>query len=200
MISKLITVSKLAGFCPGVRSADEKIRKLIGDRSENEKIYTLGNLIHNRIYNEKLSLMGVQSVSIDELENRIIENEGAHVSVLIRTHGITKTDEQYLRHLAEKYANFTFYDATCPFVKRIHRIADENTNDGTVFLLYSDPSHPEAKGIMSYAKGASYSAPDALCIVKFQTTSAKRSLCAFVACQGGSGLQDRTSGGLHCKT
>ena len=37
--------------------------------------------------------------------------------------------------------------------KRIHNIADENTDDSTVFLLFCDPNHPEAIGILSYAHG-----------------------------------------------
>ena len=152
----MITVSKLAGFCPGVKNADNKIRNLINARGENEKIYTLGSLIHNRIYNENLAEAGVISIDISELEGKIIENGDNPVSVLIRTHGITKEDEERLIDLTNRYKNFSFYDATCPFVKKIHKIARENTNENTVFLLYCDPRHPEAKGIMSYAMGEKY--------------------------------------------
>ena len=54
-----ITLSNNAGFCPGVRRADEGIRGLIGESTENRRIYTIGSLIHNRLYNEELASKGV---------------------------------------------------------------------------------------------------------------------------------------------
>ena len=42
---------------------------------------------------------------------------------------------------------------TCHHVKAVQKIAEENTSDSTVFLLFSDPDHPEAIATMSYAKG-----------------------------------------------
>ena len=46
-----LTLSKYAGFCSGVRNADELIKNA---HATGKKIYTLGKLIHNRIYNENL--------------------------------------------------------------------------------------------------------------------------------------------------
>ena len=48
-MNKSVTVSAYSGFCPGVSRADKEIHSLIGSDSKAE-IYTMGNLIHNRLY------------------------------------------------------------------------------------------------------------------------------------------------------
>ncbi len=148
-----ITLSKNAGFCPGVRRADETIRDLIKSISKNRRIFTLGPLIHNRIYNEKLSEDGVSSIDISRVKS-IVENQGSTELVfVIRTHGITRESEAFLRDIADSHDNVKIVDATCPYVKKIHKIAEEETNEDTYFLLFGSPSHPESIGTLSYARG-----------------------------------------------
>ena len=147
-----VTLSEHAGFCPGVRAADKRVNKLIGEKKPN-RIYTLGHLIHNRIYNDALESMGVKSIAVGEVEKEYNTAPDIPMTVVIRTHGITREDDDYLASLVRKHVNLTVVDATCPYVKKIHKIADENTGEDTFFLLFSDPSHPEAIGIMSYAHG-----------------------------------------------
>ena len=147
-----VTLSEHAGFCPGVRAADKRVNKLIGEKQPN-RIYTLGHLIHNRIYNDALESMGVKSIAVSEVEKEYNTAPDIPMTVVIRTHGITREDDDYLSSLVRKHVNLIVVDATCPYVKKIHKIADENTGEDTFFLLFSDPSHPEAIGIMSYAHG-----------------------------------------------
>ncbi len=146
-----ITLSENSGFCPGVRRADNELKRLIEDNSS--KIYTLGNLIHNRSYTEMLSSKGVTSIEIADVENIVRKNKDTNISVVIRTHGITRQNTDFLDNLSLTYKNLNVYDMTCPYVKRIHKIADENTNSNTAFILFCDKNHPEAKGILSYAHG-----------------------------------------------
>jgi len=150
-----VTLSSLAGFCPGVRHADQVVKKLISEGGA--RVYTLGHLIHNRIYNEELAESGVLSVEITAIENEILSHPNDMITLLVRTHGIPKEQSDYLKLLEGRYCNFNVRDVTCGYVKRIHRIAEENTDNTTVFLLFCDPNHPEAVGIMSYAKGEKYS-------------------------------------------
>ena len=147
-----VTLSKNSGFCPGVRRADTAVRELLLRRTDTD-IFTLGNLIHNRLYNEELRAMGVRKIEVSELEDTLKAQNGRDTTLIIRTHGITKELEAYLKGLEVEYENLHVMDMTCPYVKRIHKIADENTDDGTLFLLYCDPNHPEAIGILSYAHG-----------------------------------------------
>ena len=148
-----IKLSKHAGFCPGVRSADKTVQSLISKRSSNERIFTLGHLIHNRIYNEQLESQRVMSITPEEVEGEYLKHPEMPMTVVIRTHGIPIEVERMLRELSGKYEGLAVVDATCPYVKRIHKIADESTDVSTLFLLYCDPKHPEAVGIMSYAHG-----------------------------------------------
>ena len=149
-----VTLSPLAGFCPGVKRADSVVERLI---SENDaKIYTLGHLIHNRIYNDELYRRGVRAIDISSIKNEISANAGSKIILLIRTHGIPREQSEYLANLEREYENFHVEDVSCPYVKRIHHIAEENTDEHTLFLLFCDPDHPEAIGIMSYAKGEKY--------------------------------------------
>ena len=149
-------LAKNSGFCPGVRRADTQIQKLISERAPNDKIYTLGNLIHNRLYNEQLSKRGVVSIEFDDVDEIIKNSDGFNVHVLIRTHGIPKDKFLHISELAENHSNLHVYDMTCPYVKRIHSIASENTDENTVFLLFGHADHPESIGIFSYANGEKY--------------------------------------------
>ncbi|MBQ7333747.1 MAG: 4-hydroxy-3-methylbut-2-enyl diphosphate reductase [Clostridia bacterium] len=149
-----ITLAENSGFCTGVKRADKSINALIKDN--DGKIFTIGNLIHNRLYNEKLESLGVRSINITDIESILKENPSEKIKIVIRTHGIEKNQDLYLRMLCEKNSNLHVYDMTCPYVKKIHEIAKSNTNDDTVFLLFCDPNHPEAKGIISYAQGEKY--------------------------------------------
>ncbi len=148
-----IKLSKYAGFCPGVRRADKMVSDLISKKAENIRVYTLGHLIHNNLYNSELEAKGVKSIEVEEVEGVFLEKPDSPMMVIIRTHGITKDNYERLTHLESIYPNLHIHDATCGFVKKIHRIADENTSDNTFFLLYCTPEHPEAVGIMSYARG-----------------------------------------------
>ena len=149
-----ITLAKNSGFCTGVKRADNFIRALIEKR--DGKIYTLGKLIHNRLYNEGLEDAGVYSIEFSEIDEILKKSDGEKINLVIRTHGIEKDKDDYLKSLANENPNLEIHDLTCPYVKKIHEIADKNTNDTTVFLLFCDPNHPEAKGIISYAKGEKY--------------------------------------------
>jgi len=145
-----VTVAKEAGFCFGVKRATDFVEQKL---SEGCKVYILGKLIHNRIYNEQLEARGAKVISIGDAEGIAKRGENAHV--IIRTHGIPKGEEQHLRMLEEKYPNFIVEDMTCPFVKKIHRIADENTDENTTLAVAGSPVHPEVLSILSYAKGES---------------------------------------------
>ena len=146
-------LAKSSGFCPGVKRADERIRELIAARPDSGEIYVLGHLIHNRIYNERLESYGVHFISERDIAKTIANNPDKHIDFVIRTHGVSLETEQLLFTLAESNKNVSVHNLTCPFVTRIHRIAKENTDGSTVFLLFGDKDHPENVGTISYANG-----------------------------------------------
>ena len=148
-----IILSKNAGFCPGVRRADDAIKQLIAERGEGDLIFTLGPLIHNGVYVSSLEELGVRSVAISDVEDILRDNTDSKITLVIRTHGITLEDEGYLLGLCEKNPRLSLVDMTCPSVKRIHHIATENTDDSTHFVLFGSKTHPESLATISYARG-----------------------------------------------
>ncbi len=148
-----VTIAKNAGFCFGVRRATDSLEAAIAHKRENERIYTLGHLIHNRPYNEELRVKGVECISMEDIERVADEADENPVTVYVRAHGIPKDDENRLSHIAMAKPNFTYVDCTCPYVKKIHRIAAENSGQESAFLLFGSPTHPEVVGIMSYFEG-----------------------------------------------
>ena len=67
-----IQLAKSAGFCPGVKRADEAVKSLI--KAADSKIFTLGELIHNRLYNTSLEKLGVYSTTIEEISDLLQKN------------------------------------------------------------------------------------------------------------------------------
>ena len=175
---RTVILSEYAGFCPGVKRADLAVNELISKKGENEVIYTLGTLIHNRLYNEELAARGVRSVSFDEIESLIVDAPQKKHTLVIRTHGIPKEQDSALRKLEAKYNNFKVVDMTCPSVKKIHKIAENSTTENTVFLLFCNPSHPEAVGIMSYATGEKHTISEPGELLKINFTEKIPILCS----------------------
>lgn len=137
-----ILKAKNAGFCFGVKRAIDEVNKVLLDKGG--KVYSIGPIIHNEIVTKNLAKKGL--VVIDDVEAiKKLKNE----VVIIRTHGI----EKELQDILQKNKNY-IVDLTCPFVKRIHHLVEEYSNNGYNVLIIGDENHPEVRGIMSYAKGA----------------------------------------------
>ena len=165
-----IILSKTAGFCPGVRHADEGVQRLIKEKAEGELIFTIGPLIHNGSYISSLEESGVYSIDISEIDSITKNNPEKKISFVIRTHGVTKDIFDRLQRLKDEEPRINVLDMTCPFVKKIHKIALEETNESTFFILFGSPTHPESVGTISYAKGkkAIISSPEELYALDFQ--------------------------------
>ncbi len=133
-----ITVAKNAGFCSGVRNAVDKALSLAAEKG---KIYTVGALIHNEGVISYLEERGVHAVSLDEARQL-----PAGSVALIRAHGIPLADEEYMRS-----RGIEVYDATCPVVKRIHKIVAERAAAGDAVVIVGDRNHDEVAGTAGYA-------------------------------------------------
>ena len=152
-----IIVAENAGFCFGVKRATDEVEKRIATKKENERLFTLGHLIHNDGYNKWLEDNGVESIEVSDIENIChTTDENSPTTVFIRAHGIPTSTEELLKKCKEKNAFFDYVDLTCPYVKKIHRIAKENSGEDTVFALLGSPVHPEVIGITSYVNGDSF--------------------------------------------
>ena len=134
-----VITAKSAGFCFGVKRAVEKVYEQI---DKGGKIYTYGPIIHNETVVSDLEQKGVQVLnSVEELKNL---QEGC---VVIRSHGVSKE----IYDLIEKQG-LTCVDATCPFVKKIHKIVEEESKAGKQIIIIGNDSHPEVEGIKGWCQ------------------------------------------------
>ena len=157
-----ITVATNAGFCFGVKRATDRLEEALAQARAGETIATLGHLIHNESYNEGLRRRGVLTVSDSDLPALAAGANAEHpVTVLVRAHGCTKETEELLNRYAAENPYFRPIDCTCPYVKKIHRIAKENSAPDKVLLLIGSETHPEVVGILSWFEGEKYVFPDA---------------------------------------
>lgn len=146
-----VTVAHNAGFCFGVKRATDELEAAYSRKRSGERIYTLGTLIHNDTYNRGLAERGIKVTDISEIRRLADEADAVHpITVFVRAHGIPVEDERLLASLAEKNPHFSYRDCTCPFVKKIHKIAEENSSPENFFILLGSEKHPEVIGIMSY--------------------------------------------------
>ncbi len=142
----LIRTAKTAGFCFGVQRAVDATLKAA---EENRKVYTWGPVVHNEHVIEMLKEKGVSVLNSEEELSEIPEDS----VIVIRAHGIGEALE---KRLSER--GFSLIDATCPFVKKIHRIAAEAKEKNDFFLIAGDASHPEVQGICGWA-------PEDACVI-----------------------------------
>ena len=133
-----ITLAKTAGFCFGVNRAVNMLYDLVGN---GVNVCTLGPIIHNPQVVADLESKGVNI--IDDINN--VTNGK---KVVIRTHGVEQSILRYCENNSLDYV-----DATCPYVKKIHKIVQKNSTDELPVLIAGDKKHPEVIGIKSYCNG-----------------------------------------------
>ena len=135
-----VILAKSAGFCFGVHRAVDTVY----ERTDKENVYTYGPIIHNEEVVKDLESKGVRAISdVDEIEGM---NDNA--TVIIRSHGVSKNVYDSIK--AKKYE---IVDATCPFVKKIHNIVLDESNNGKTIIIIGNDNHPEVEGIKGWVNG-----------------------------------------------
>ena len=126
-----IILGKNGGFCFGVRSAVETAEKYAGEHTD-----TYGDIIHTDRVLDELAQKGVRRVdSISEIDDE-------NATVIIRSHGAGRKVYDEIRAKGYK-----LIDATCPFVKKIHRLVREYRDKGYHVFIIGAAEHPEVVGI-----------------------------------------------------
>ncbi len=134
-----VRLAECAGFCFGVKRAVESVYEQI---KTGKTIYTYGPIVHNEEVVRDLQEKGVKVI---ESKEELLElSEG---SVIIRAHGVPKE----IYEILEK-KGLECIDATCPFVKRIHKIVDKESSEGKHIIIIGNPGHPEVEGIMGWCR------------------------------------------------
>ncbi|CAA6808765.1 MAG: 4-hydroxy-3-methylbut-2-enyl diphosphate reductase (EC [uncultured Sulfurovum sp.] len=129
-----IQLASSYGFCFGVKRAIEIAE-------EHKGSVTYGPLIHNK---DEINRLKVGfDIGLAENLNDIQTDD----AVVIRTHGIPKNELEVLNTQDHKVI-----DATCPYVTTPQNIVEKMSDDGYSIVIFGDASHPEIKGVVSYAK------------------------------------------------
>ena len=130
-----ITVAKTAGFCFGV---DRAVKLVYAELEKGGRVATLGPIIHNADVVNDMLAKGARIVSsVEELE--------PGERVVIRSHGVGKNVYEIL-----KENDVEIVDATCPYVKKIHRIVEKQSAEGREVLIIGSEDHPEVQGIKGW--------------------------------------------------
>lgn len=130
-----------AGFCFGVQRAVDVVYNEIKNGSP---IYTYGPIIHNEEIVKDFEEKGIRVIESPEELNGLPGG-----TIIIRAHGVSEKILDELSSFGHK-----IIDATCPFVKKIHRIV--NKQEGRHIIIVGDPEHPEIKGIIGWCRNGSY--------------------------------------------
>ncbi len=133
-----VIVAKTAGFCFGVERAVNQVYDQI--KKGDGPIYTLGPIIHNEEVVRDLEEKGVKVLESEDEISSLTEG-----TVIIRSHGVGKHIYDML-----KAQGVQIVDATCPFVKKIHRIVQEQNLQGRRVIIIGDETHPEVEGIKGW--------------------------------------------------
>lgn len=119
-----IEIDNGSGFCFGVTTA---IKKAEEELAKGEKLYCLGDIVHNGRECDRLREMGLITINHDEMQQ--LHN----AKVLLRAHG--EPPETY--ELARKN-NIEIIDATCPVVLKLQKRIKEQYEISRI----PAPSHP----------------------------------------------------------
>ena len=134
-----VIVAKSAGFCFGVQRAVDTVY----EQTELTKpIYTYGPIIHNEEVVRDLEEKGVTVLDGEEMLSELSEG-----TVVIRSHGVPRKIVTGIEELG-----LNCVDATCPFVKRIHKIVEKAAGEGAQIVIVGNPGHPEVEGIMGWSE------------------------------------------------
>ncbi len=141
MSERIVKVAKTAGFCFGVKRAVEKVYEQVNMGKSD--VYTFGPIIHNEEVVNDLESKGVKV-----LEDRETLEPLESGTVVIRSHGVSKEIYQLIE---EK--KLECVDATCPFVRKIHKIVERESKNGCHIVIIGNASHPEVEGIKGWCCG-----------------------------------------------
>jgi 4-hydroxy-3-methylbut-2-enyl diphosphate reductase len=166
-----IIVADSAGFCFGVERAVKILNETVEDGEK--PIYTYGPIIHNEHVVKSFEEKGVRLYPVDEesaegassveskdtqdskapepVSDDASENVESTGTIVLRSHGVSKATEDGL-----KVKGFKIVDATCPFVKKIHRTVEEYSNKGYGIIILGNKDHPEVLGTLGWIENGDY--------------------------------------------
>ena len=133
-----VELAKMAGFCFGVNRAVDTVYE---EAKQFSPVYTYGPIIHNETVIDDLEKKGVQVIHSLEEAKELTEG-----TIVIRSHGVTRREQEELTTNGLRVV-----DATCPFVKKIHKLVQEYSEKGYYVVIIGSGDHPEVQGIVGWS-------------------------------------------------
>ena len=129
-----IVIGKTSGFCNGVSNTVKKAEEAIS----NEKVYCLGEIVHNeRVINDLEKNGMITITNIEEVPN--------NSKVIIRAHGELKSTYERAN---EK--EIEILDLTCGKIKAIRVKISKKLADHYIIII-GKKNHPESLGVLSFS-------------------------------------------------
>ena len=113
------------------------------DPAFKDRLTIVGQLVHNPQTTERLKANGVRIVERDQIDNITTE------AVMITAHGASDATKEMLRQ-----KGFTVFDATCPLVIRLHKLARFLEREGYFPVVIGEASHVEVRGVVGNLRAA----------------------------------------------
>lgn len=128
-----ITLASAMGTCFGVQDAID----MALDPDFANKLTVVGQLVHNPQTVRRLEANGVRIIERDQIDTITTD------SVMITAHGASDGTKTALQE-----RGFTVYDATCPLVVRLHKLARMLQRKGYYVVIVGQEDHVEIKGVV----------------------------------------------------
>jgi (E)-4-hydroxy-3-methyl-but-2-enyl pyrophosphate reductase (IPP and DMAPP forming) len=132
-----VTIDKNSGYCFGVEFA---IKMAEDEMEQSDKLYCLGDIVHNDMEVKRLAEKGLVVIDRDQL------SELSDCKVLIRAHG--EPPETYKTAIEN---NIELIDASCPVVLKLqHRVKtafDKMEREDGQIVIYGKEGHAEVIGL-----------------------------------------------------
>ncbi|WP_194975517.1 4-hydroxy-3-methylbut-2-enyl diphosphate reductase [Aquiflexum lacus] len=132
-----VTIDKNSGYCFGVEFA---IKMAEDEMESSDRLYCLGDIVHNDMEVKRLSEKGLIVIDRDQLQ------ELNDCKVLIRAHG--EPPETYRTAIEN---NIELIDASCPVVLKLqHRVKtafDKMEKENGQIVIYGKKGHAEVIGL-----------------------------------------------------
>jgi len=129
-----IILSKKMGFCFGVKKSVNLAKNALKARKDN--LYMLGSIINNPQVIEYFIKKGVKIAdNLDEVPEES--------TIITRAHGISPT---ILKKAYQK--KLSVVDTTCPYVRKVQKIAHYLYERDYFIVIYGDKKHPEVLSLL----------------------------------------------------
>ncbi len=137
-----VTVDKNSGFCWGVIRTIDIAEEELDATKNGEKVYVLGDIIHNPMEIERLERRGLKTIGREDLKDI---RDG---KVLIRAHGEPPSTFEQAKNLGLEVV-----DATCPVVWKVQERIKKFYDKGFQVVIYGKRDHAEVIGLVGHTNG-----------------------------------------------